>query len=212
MMTWGNAWLLFGETSTDYACGLATIPSDIPPGPLKIKGKTTQPIQSDMPTNTVKLYQARQLHSLYNIHVCLSSATPLQLQHICLLAQCNCTAAVQTCLLVKCYCKIDACCPMLLNQHACRSFATQSCISAGVVLLYLPYLLVWYLPCLPLWCITIDHVNWCCAHYQPCLLVWCIIKGHAFWCGASLSAMPVGVVPHYRACLLVWCFAVDHAF
>ena len=49
---------------------------------------------------------------------------------------------------------------------------TQYCISAGVVLLYLLYLLVWRL--------TISRVCW----YD-----------------VSLSAMPAGVVLHYRPCL-----------
>ena len=46
--------------------------------------------------------------------------------------------------------------------------------------------------------------------------------GYACWCGASLSAMPSGVVPHYRSCLLVfvphyqpyllvWCLTIGHA-
>ena len=34
---------------------------------------------------------------------------------------------------------------------------------------------------------------------------------HARWCGASLSAMPAGVLPHYQPCLLVWCHTIDHA-
>ena len=40
-----------------YACGLGTIQSNIPPGPLKIKEKRclTDVLQSDMPNNTVKL-------------------------------------------------------------------------------------------------------------------------------------------------------------
>ena len=44
---------------------------------------------------------------------------------------------------------------------------------------------------------------------MQCLI---IIIGDAFWCGASLSAMPLGVVPHYRTCLLVWCLTIGHAF
>ena len=84
-----------------------------------------------------------------------------------------------------------------LNQHACLPFVTHHCMSAGVVLLYLLYLLVW--------CLTISRV--CCY-------------------GVSLSAVPAGVVllyrsyllvlhttishvvPHYRSCLLVWCLTI----
>ena len=80
--------------------------------------------------------------------------------------------------------------PLPLNQHACRSFATQSCMYADVVLLYMPYLLVWYLPCLPVWCLTI---------------------GHVIRCGVSLSAVLAGVVHSYRSCLLVWCLTISQA-
>ena len=79
-----------------------------------------------------------------------------------------------------------------LNQLACWPFITQYCMSAGIVLLYLLYLLVG--------CLTISHVC---------------------WYGVSLSAMPAGVVPHFvmpsgvvphcRPCLLVWCLTISHA-
>ena len=92
----------------------------------------------------------------------------------------------------------------LLNQYACWPFFTQYCMSAGVVLLHLLYLLVG----VSLSAISAGIVS----HYQPCLLVWWIIIGHAFWFGTSLSAMPAGVVPHYRPCLLVWCLTVGHVF
>ena len=92
------------------------------------------------------------------------------------------------------------------------SFVTQSCMSAGVVLLYLPYLLVW--------CLTISRACWCDAslkvilsgvvpHYQPLQLVRCLVIGHAFWCCASLSAVTAGAVPRYRPCLLVWCVTIS---
>ena len=55
------------------------------------------------------------------------------------------TAAVPICLLVECCCKMDA----------CWVFATQSWMLAGVVLLYLPYLLVL--------CLTISRACWCDA-------------------------------------------------
>ena len=132
-----------------------------------------------------------------------------------------------------CCCKLDACWTGA-TQSSCRSFVTQSCMSAGVVLLYLPYLLVW--------CLTISRACWCDAslkailsgvvpHYQPLQLVLCLVIGHAFWCcaslsavtagavpryrpclpGASLLAVTAGAVPHYRSCLLVWCFTISHA-
>ena len=100
-------------------------------------------------------------------------------------------------------------------------------MSAGVVLLYLLYLLIlcltisrfcWYgislsaMPagvvlhnrsCLLVWYPTISHEKGVVPHYRQCLLVWCLTVGHVFWCGASLKAMSVGWVPHYRPCLLV---------
>ena len=95
------------------------------------------------------------------------------------------TAAVQTCLLVEHCCKparwmLAGLWP--LNQHTCWPFVTQYCMSAGVTLLYLLYLLVW--------CLTISRV--CCY-------------------SVSLSAVPAGVVNHYRSCLLVWYTIISHA-
>ena len=92
-----------------------------------------------------------------------------------------------------------------LNQHACRPFVTKYCMSAGVVLLYLLYLLVW--------CLTISHICWYGVSLSavPC---WCgtSLKVMSFCFDNSLSAMPVNVVPHYRSCLLGWCLTVGHAF
>ena len=53
-----------------YACGLGSIQSSMPPGPLEIKEKSylTDTPPSDMPTNNLKLYQPRLLHCQYNIH------------------------------------------------------------------------------------------------------------------------------------------------
>ena len=114
------------------------------------------------------------------------------------------TAAVQSCLLVECCCKMDACWTVTAQSACLLNFATQYCMSAGVVLLYLLYLLVWF---------SLSAVSaGMASHYQLCLLVWCFIIGHAFWFGTSLSAMPVCVVPHYRSCLLVWCLTVGHVF
>ena len=130
-------------------------------------------------------------------------------------------------LLVEFCCKMDACCTVATQSACLLTFVTQYCMSAGVVLLYLLYLLVW--------CLTISRVCWygvslsavpagvvlhightfwfgtslsavpvsVVPHYRSCLLVWCLTVGHVFWCGASPYAMPVGVVPHYRSCLLV---------
>ena len=100
-----------------------------------------------------------------------------------------------------------------LNQHACWPFVTLYCMSAGVVLLYLLYLLIW--------CLTISRACWygislsavptgMVLHYRSCLLVWYLTISHACWCGASLWVMPSGVVPHCRSCLLVWCLIIGH--
>ena len=92
------------------------------------------------------------------------------------------TAAVQTCLLVECCCKMDA----------CRTVPTQTA-------------------CLLTSCHSVLHVCWCCSslsarpaemvsHYQLCLLVWCLTISRACWCGV-----------HYRPCLLVWYITISHA-
>ena len=57
-------------------------------------------------------------------------------------------------------------------------------------------------------------------NYQPCLCCGASLC-HAFWCGASLSAMPVGVVftighasgvvAHCWPCLLMWCLSIGRA-
>ena len=106
----------------------------------------------------------------------------------------------------RCCCKKDTC-ETVATHSSCQSFEFQSCMSAGVVLLYLPYLLVW--------CLTISHAFWCGAslsamplgvvpHYRTFLLVWCLTIGHAFWSGASLSFISAAVLSHYRPCLLGW--------
>ena len=123
--------------------------------------------------------------------------------------------------------------PLPLNQHACRSFTTQSCMPAGAVLLYLSYLLVWsqshYQPCWLVWCFPIGHDLWCgvsvsvipsgvLPNCRPCLLVWCLIYndrltiGRVCWCGVLLSAVSAGFVPHCMRCHLVWCLIIKHAF
>ena len=90
------------------------------------------------------------------------------------------TAAVQTCLLVSVAARWMLAGLWPLNQHACRPFVTQYCMSAVVVLLYLLYLLVW--------CLTISRAG----RY-----------------GVSLSAVPAGRVFHYRSCLLVWYLTIS---
>ena len=159
----------------------------MPPGPLEIREKSylTDAPPSDMPTNNVKLYQQK-------------TAT-LSIQHICHVESCNVGAAATympaplvllspTPLLFKhAYWLSGAARCMLarlwpLNQHACCPFVTQYCMSAGVVLLYLLYLLIW--------CLTISR---------------------ACWYGVSLSAVPAGVVLHYRPCPLVCYLTINHA-
>ena len=114
------------------------------------------------------------------------------------------TTAVQTCLLVECCCKMNACWTVATQTACLLTFVTQYNMSAGVVLLYLLYLLI----C----CLTINCAYWYGISLSPCLLAWCFIIGHAFWFGTLLSAMHVGVVPHCRSCLLVWCLTIGHAY
>ena len=105
-------------------------------------------------------------------------------------------------------CLLDRC------HSICQPFATQPCMSAGVVLLYMSNMLAW--------CLTISSVCCCGASPYTYLLVWCLIIRHALWCGASLSAIYVGcsaslyvmrsgVVPHCKSCLLVSCLTISHA-
>ena len=132
-------------------------------GPLKIKEKSylTDDTPSDMPTNTLKLYQPRLRRELLcrcscNIYACWPIVTVTN------------AAAVQTCLLVECCCKMDACwtvatqsaCLLIFchsKLHVCWRCASLSAIPAGMV-----------------------------SHYQPCLLVWCLTISPDCWCGASL--------------------------
>ena len=120
---------------------------------IKEKSYLTDAPPSHMPTNTVKLYQPRLLHTCpcrellcccsCNKNVCWPSVTVTN------------TVAVQTCLLVE-YCwKMDACWTVS-DQSACLlTFCHSIPHYAGVVLLFLLYLLVW--------CLTISHACWCCA-------------------------------------------------
>ena len=113
-----------------YACGLGTIRSDTPQGPLKIKGKSYWPMplhQTCQLTMWIFISQDCYIVNTTNKYACWSSATPCR----GLLCCCNwniyaCwpsvtvtnTAAVQTCLLVECCCKMDACLTVT-TQLAC---------------------------------------------------------------------------------------------
>ena len=129
------------------------------------------------------------LHCQCNIDARWSSASPC----IELLSCCSCNIyacwpsvilLIQTPLLFKYAYWLSAAMRWMLagtvplNQHACPSFATQSCMSSAI-----PVGMV--------------------SHYRPRLLVRCLAIGHTCWCGVSLSALPAGVVPHYQHYLLV---------
>ena len=105
-----------------------------------------------------------------NIYVCWPSVTVTN------------TAAVQTCLLVECCCKMDACWTVAIQSACLLTFCQSIYMSAGGVLLYLLYLLVWFLTISP-----------------------------ACWYVVLLSAVPAGLVLHYRACILVWYLTISHA-
>ena len=136
-------------------------------------------------------------HCSCNINACWPSVTVIN------------TAAIQTCLLVECCCKMDACRTVATQSECLLTFSSlnSACLlQPCVVLLYLLYLLVW--------CLTFSRVCWygvslsdvpagVVLHYRSCLLVWYLTISHACLCGASVWVTPVGVVPHYRPCLLV---------
>ena len=139
------------------------------PGPLEIKEKSylTDVPPSDMPTNTVKLYHPRIQHT-YRVERCYAAEATTFLYACWPSVTITNTAAVHTCLLVECCCKMDA----------CWTVASQSA-------------------CLLTFCHSILHVCWRCAslsaipagmmsHYQLCLLVWCLTISRACWFGASL--------------------------
>ena len=133
------------------------------------KSYLTDAPPSDMPTNSVKLYQPRLLHcTTYmpyrdllcrcscNIYACWPSATVTN------------TVAVQTCQLVDCCCKMGACWTVA-NQSACLLTFCYSILDV-------------YWRCASLSAIPADMV----PRYQPCLLVWYLIISRACWHGASL--------------------------
>ena len=137
---------------------------------------------------------------LQTCQLTLSAKTAtLQIQHTCQVESCYVAAAATymsaglvllspTPLLFKQACWLSAAARWMLAglwplyQHACWSFVTQYCMSAGGVLLYLLYLLVW--------CLTISR---------------------ACWYGVSLSALPASELLHYRSCLLVWYLTISLA-
>ena len=125
------------------------------------------------------------------------------------------TAAVETCLLVECCCKMGTWWTVA-TQSACRSSfwnsilhlwwhcASLADIPAGVVSHYQSCLLVWCLLLALLVCVV--------SYYQQCLLVWGLTIDHACLCGVSIKAMHSSVVLHYQPCLLMWCIVIRHAF
>ena len=127
---------------------------------MKEKGCLADAPPSYMPTNTDTL-SGRLLNCQYNIHSCWSSATPCRE----LLCRCSCniyacwpsvtatnTAAVQTVLLVECCCKMGDCWTVA-TQLACLPIFCHSILHVcRVMLLCLPYLLVWYLTISRAWC------------------------------------------------------------
>ena len=62
-------------------------------------------------------------------------------------------------------------CWTVATKSSCWSFVTQSCMSVGVVLLYLPYLLAW--------CLTISHACLCDASLKA-ILSWVEPNYHSF--------------------------------
>ena len=197
MMSWWHYMVAVQWNFNIYACGLGTIQSNMPPGPLEIKEKsylTDTPhqtcqltlwnfINQDRYIANITYIPCRELlcHCSCNIYVCWPSVTVTN------------TAAVQKCLLVEFCCKMDA----------YWTVATQSA-------------------CLLTFCHSILHVCWRCAslsaipavmvsHYQPCLLVWCLTISCACWYGISLSAVPAGMVSQYQLCLLEWYLTISCA-
>ena len=179
VMTWWYYMTAVWWNFNRYACRLDTIQSDIPPGPLKIKEKSysTNAPPSGMPTNTVKLYQARLLlHCRCNIHPCWSSAT------LCreLLSCCSCN--IYACL-PSVFPATNTATVWVLLQDGCMLDRCHSIMPANL------------LPLNPV-----------------CLLMLCFSIFHTCWHGASLSAVPDGVVCHYRPYLLVRCLTISRAY
>ena len=171
-MSWWHNTVAVQWNFNRYACGLGTIQSNMPPGPLEIKEKsylTDARASIRHAKNTVKLIS----QDYYIVNTAYMPCRELLCRCSCNIYACwpsvtvTTTAAVQTCPLVENCCKMGAWWPVA-TQSACLltlPFVFQYCMCAGVVLLYLLYLLVW--------CLTISRVC---------------------WYGVSLSAVPAGVV------------------
>ena len=99
-----------------------------------------------------------------NVTYMLAGPEPLRVES-CLICRCSCnkytcwpSATATSTLLFKHAYWLSAAArwtlvgPLVLNQHACRYVATQTCMPTGVVLLYMSYLLVW--------CLTISRACW----------------------------------------------------
>ena len=153
-----------------YVCGLGTIQSKMLPGLLENKEKNylTDAPPSDMPMWNFISQDCYIVNTIYmpcrellcrcncNIYTCWPSVTVTN------------TAAVQTCLLVECCCKMDACWTVA-TQSACLLTFCHSILLVG-----------W--GCDSLSAIPADMVS----HYQPFLLVWYLTISHVYWSGASL--------------------------
>ena len=162
----GITWPLFSETSTDMPADLLLFNQTCLMVHWKSKRKAAWPMPLhqtcqltfwNLSAKTATYMPCKELLCRFscNIYACWPSVTVTN------------TAAVQTCLLVECCCKMDA----------CWIVATQSA-------------------CLLTFCHSISHVCWRCAslpaipagmvsNYQLCLLVWCLTISHACWCCAS---------------------------
>ena len=57
--------------------------------------------------------------------------------------------------------------------------------------------------CLLVECCGKMYACWTVATQSACLPIFCHLILHARWCGASLSAIPAGVLPHYQPSLHV---------
>ena len=131
------------------------------PGPLKIKEKSylTDAPPSDMPPNTVKLYQL-SIQNTCRVESCSVAAAAAYMPAVLVLLP-------QTPLLFKHAYWLSAAAiwmlagPWPLKQHACRPFATQYCHSYccyGVSLSAVPADVVsYYKPCNLVWCLTISR-------------------------------------------------------
>ena len=110
----------------------------------------------DMPTNSVKPYQACLC---YVANVTFKFAEPVPL----CVESCNCNKYACWASAVECCCKMNA---YSISMPANHLLLNPACMISGASLSAIPACVV--------------------PHYQPCLLLWCLNIGHACWCGASL--------------------------